>query len=113
MTVGDGLGAADARVVAVAGAAAGLLKEFPALTWVAWVCAAREPVGWVAWAYAVCEPAKVSSVTLTAATTHTATAIVAIAAPGLARMLSQLTHLIARENSAAQVDSARRTTRRR
>ena len=39
-----------------------------------------------------------SSVTLTAATTHTATAMAAIAAPGLARMLAQLTCLIAREN---------------
>ena len=54
-----------------------------------------------------------SSVTLTAATTHTATAVVAIAAPGLARMLPQLTRLIACENIAAHVDSARRTTRRR
>ena len=54
-----------------------------------------------------------SSVTLTAATTHTATAVVAIAAPGLARMLFQLTRLIACENIANHVDSARRTTRRR
>ena len=38
-----------------------------------------------------------SSVTLTAARTHTATAAVAIAAPGLARMLAQLTCLIACE----------------
>ena len=41
------------------------------------------------WACAVWEPAKVSSETLTAATTHTVTAMVAIAAPGLARILSQ------------------------
>ena len=54
-----------------------------------------------------------SSSTLTAATTHTATAVVAIAAPGLARMLPQLTRLIACENGAAHFDSARRTTRRR
>ena len=54
----------------------------------------------------------VSSAMLTAAT-HTATAVVAIAAPGLARMLSQLTRLIACENIANHVDSARRTTRRR
>ena len=87
MTVGDGLAAADAGAVAVAGAAAGLLAEVPALVWAVGVCATREPVVWVAWAYAACEPAKVSSVTLTAATTHTATAVVAIAAPGLARML--------------------------
>jgi hypothetical protein len=52
-------------------------------------------------------------VTLTAAATHTATAVVAIAAPGLARMLSQLTRLIACENIVDHVDSARRTTRRR
>ena len=52
-----------------------------------------------------------SNVAHTAATTHTATAVVAIAAPGLARMLSQLTHLIACENIANHVDSARRTTR--
>ena len=54
-----------------------------------------------------------SSVTLTAATTHTATAVVAIATPGWARMLSQLTRLIARENRANHIDSARRATRRR
>ena len=113
MTVGDGLAAADVGAVAVAGAAAGLLEGGPGACMGAWVCAAREPVGWAAWAYAACEPAKVSSVTLTAATTHTATAVVAIAAPGLARMLSQLTHLIACANIAAHVDSARRTTRRR
>jgi hypothetical protein len=50
---------------------------------------------------------------LTAATIQTATAVVAIAAPGLARMLSQLAHLIACENIANDVDCARRTTRRR
>ena len=98
MTVGDGLAAADVGAVAVAGAAAGLLEEVPALVWAAWACAAREPVGWAAWACAAREPAKVSSVTLTAATTHTATAVAAIATPGLARMLSQLTRLIACEN---------------
>jgi hypothetical protein len=38
---------------------------------------------------------------------------VAIAIPGLARMAFQLTRLIACENLAAHVDSARRTTRRR
>ncbi len=52
-----------------------------------------------------------SNVTLTAATTHATTAVVAIAGPGLARMLSQLTHLIACENIVNHVDSARRTTR--
>jgi hypothetical protein len=55
----------------------------------------------------------VSSVALTAATTHTATAVVAIAAPGLARMLFQLTRLMACEKIVNHVDSARRTTRRR
>ena len=58
-------------------------------------------------------PAKVSNVTVTAATIHAATAVVAIAAPGLARMLAQLARRAACENSAAQVESARRTTRRR
>ena len=73
-----------------------------------------EPVGRAAWACAAWEPAKVSSVTLTAATTHTATAdggdrrsgIGPDAVPAhppdrLARMLAN------------HVDSARRTTRRR
>jgi hypothetical protein len=73
---------------------------------------ARAPAGGT-WAWATWEPAKVSSVTLTAAATHTATAVVAIAAPGLARMLPQLTRRMACENSAAHVDSARRTTRLR
>ena len=54
-----------------------------------------------------------NSVTPTATTAHTATAVVATATPGLARMLFQLNHLTACENLAAQVDSARRTTRRR
>ena len=100
LTAGDGLAWADARPFAEAGAAVGRLERVPAVGSGAWACAA--------W-----EPAKMSSVTLTAATTHTATAVVAIAAPGLARMLSQLTRLIACENSASHVDSARRTTRRR
>ena len=73
----------------------------------------RRRVARAAWACAAWEPAKVSSVTLTAATTHTATAAAAIAAPGWARMLAQLTCLIARENLANHVDSARRATRRR
>ncbi len=112
--LGDGLAEADVGAVAVTGAGAGLLEEIPAFAWAVWAFVARgEPVGRAAWAYAAWEPAKVSSVTLTAATTHITTAVVAIAAPGLARMLSQLTHLIADENSAAHVDSARRTTRRR
>ena len=113
MTVGDGLAVADVGPVAVAGAAAGLLAEVPTRVWAARACAAREPVGWITWACAARGPAKVSSVTLTAATTHTATAVAAITAPGLARMLSQLTRLIAGENIASHVDSARRTTRRR
>ncbi len=90
---------ADARLAAEAGAAAGRLEEVPA-------------VGLVTWASAAWEPAKVSSVTLTAATTHSATAAVAIAAPGLARMLLQLARLIACENIANHVDSARLTTSR-
>jgi hypothetical protein len=56
---------------------------------------------------------KVSSRTLTAAATHTATAVVATAGPGLARMLSQLIRLIASEKGTNHVDFARRTTRRR
>jgi hypothetical protein len=55
----------------------------------------------------------VSSVTITAAASHSATAVAAIAAPGLARILSQLSRLTVRESSANQVDFARRTTRRR
>jgi len=67
-------------------------------------------------ARAALKPAKANSVTLTAATTHTATAVVATAGPGLARMLAQLARLIACANIANianHVDSARRTTRRR
>jgi hypothetical protein len=94
----------------VAWTTAGFLEEVPAL---AWACVEGEPAGWAAWACAVCEPAKTIRVTLTAAATHAATAVVAIAAPGLARIVPQLTRLIACENAAAHVDSARRTTRRR
>jgi len=54
-----------------------------------------------------------SSVTLTAVTAHTTTAAAAIATPGLARMLLQLTCLIARGNLENQIHSACRTTRRR
>ena len=54
-----------------------------------------------------------SNVALTAATTHIATATAATATPGLARMLLQLACLIARENRANHIHSARRTTRRR
>ena len=111
MTLGDGLAVADVEAVAVADAVAGLFAGVAALVWCAWACAAGEPVGWAA--CAAWEPAKVSSRTPTAATTHAATAVVAIAAPGWARMLFQLTRLIACENLAAHVDSARRTTRRR
>jgi hypothetical protein len=98
LTAGDGLALADARLAD--GAAAGRFEEVAA-------------VGRGTWASAAWEPAKVSSRTLTAAATHTATAVVAIAAPGLARMLSQLTRLIAREIIGNHIDSARRTTRRR
>ena len=108
MSLGDGLAVADAEAAAVAEAVAGLFAGAAAL---AWPCVAGEPVGWAAWA--VWEPAKVSSRTATAATTHAATAVVAIAAPGLARTLFQLTCLTACASLAAHVDSARRTTRRR
>jgi hypothetical protein len=59
------------------------------------------------------EPAKISSVTVTAAATHTATAAVATAGPGLARILAQVIRRIACAISTAQVDSARRITRLR
>ena len=54
-----------------------------------------------------------SNVTLTAAMTQTTTAVAAIDTPGWARILAQLTCLIACENLANPIDSARRTTRRR
>ena len=76
MTVGDGLAAG---VGAVAVAAAGFLGEVATLAWVAWACAVREPVVWAAAAWG---PAKVSIVTLIAASTHTTTAAAAIAIPG-------------------------------
>ena len=103
MTVGDGLAAG-------VGAAAGLLGEVATLAWVAWACAAPEPVVWAA---AAREPAKVSRVTHTAATTHTAIATAAIATPGLARMLLQLAFLMVRDNRADHILFARRATRRR
>lgn len=105
--VGDGL-AADAGAVAVA--SAGLLEGVATLVWVAWPCAAREPV---VWACAAPVAAKASIVTLTAATTHAATATAATATPGLARMLLQLACLITRENRASHIHSAWRATRRR
>jgi hypothetical protein len=108
VTLGDGFAATDAEAVTVARAAAG---EIPALVRPTWAYVAREPVGWAA--CAAWAPAKVSSVTITAATIHAAAAVVTIAAPGLARMLPQLSRLIACENMGAHVDSARRTTRRR
>ena len=54
-----------------------------------------------------------SIVTLTAATSHTATATAATATPGWARMLLQLASLAARENRANHIRSAWRATRRR
>jgi hypothetical protein len=51
------------------------------------VVAARD---WAARAPAVCRPVTVISVALRAATTHSATAAAAVAAPGLLRILSQL-----------------------
>jgi hypothetical protein len=98
VTVGDGLAAGEVGAVAVA--AAGLVELVASLVWVAWACAAREP-------------AKVSIMTLTAATTHTVTATAATATPGLARMLPQLACLIAHENRANHIRSARRATRLR
>ena len=53
-----------------------------------------------------------SIVTITAATAHTATAAVAIAAPGLARMLSHL-QLTSSEKRANHVGLASRATDRR
>ena len=103
---------ADLRAAAVVGAAVGL-TVIPAPTGAPWACVGGEPAGGPVWACAARGPAKVSSVTVTAATTHSTTAAVAIAAPGWALMLAQLVRLAAAENSATQVDSARRTTRRR
>lgn len=54
-----------------------------------------------------------SSITLTAAATHAATATATIARPGLARMLAQVICLITRENVVNQIESARRTARHR
>ena len=111
MSLGDGLAVADAEAAAVAEAVAGLFAGAAALAWPCVAGEPGEPVGWAA--RAAWEPAKVSSRTPTAATTHAATAVVAIAAPGLARTLFQLTCLTACASLAAHVDSARRTTRRR
>jgi hypothetical protein len=101
---------ADAEAAALA--TAGLLEEVAALVWVARAGAAREPVV-VAWASAARMPLRVIIVTLTAAAIQTATATTAIATPGWARMLPQLACLIAIENRASQIRSARRATRRR
>ena len=108
MTVGDGLAATDAWAVAVA--VAGLLEWVATLVWVGWGCAARESG---VWASAAREPPKVRIMTLTAATTHTATAPAAIATPGLARMLLQLACLIVCENRVNHIHSAWRAIRRR
>ena len=89
-------------------AVAGLPGRIATLVWVVWACVARGPG---VWASAAREPVKVSSVTLTAATTHTATAAAAIATPGLARMLLQLAFLIPREIRANHTRFARRDTR--
>lgn len=112
MKAGDGL-AADVAAVGVAEAAAGLLEAIPTPVWTSRAGAAGELAGTIGWACAAWTPAKLSSVTLTAIATQTATAVAAITIPGLARMLSQLARLIACEKSAAHVDSARRTTFRR
>jgi hypothetical protein len=113
MMIEDGLSVADTAGVAATGTAAGLREAFPALVRAAWACAAEEPVGWTVAVCAGCGRAKMNSVTPTAATAHTATAVVASATPGLARMLFQLSRLTACANPATHVDSARRTTRRR
>ena len=54
-----------------------------------------------------------SSMTVTAATAHTTTAAAAVTVPALTPMLSQLMVLIACENRAIRVDSARRGRGRR
>ena len=79
LAVGDGRAEADARVAAGTGA------------WVvagAGLVAGALPLGPAPWAWAEWEPARASSVTITAATTHSTTAAAAIAAPGLLRILS-------------------------
>jgi len=104
--------AVDPGAAAVAGAAAGLVGGVRTLAWAAWELLAWA-VGWAAWADAAWEPKNVSSVTPTAARTHTAMAAAAIAVPGWARMLAHLSCVIARENLANHTESARRATRRR
>src|ERR1700683_4196238 len=100
MKVGVGLAAADVGAVAVAEAAAGLLEEVPALVRAAWPGVVRELAGGVCGACAAGGRGRRDGAPPTAAAPHIATAVVATAAPGLARMLSQLARLIACENSA-------------
>jgi hypothetical protein len=106
--VADGPVVLDPGAAAGAGGPARLAGKAPALAWAPLTVPDRPACAYAAW-----EPAKVSSVTLTAATTHTVTAAAAIAAPGWARMLAHLTCLIARANLANHIDSARRATLRR
>jgi hypothetical protein len=113
VNAGDGLAAADVATADVAGPTAGLPEEGPTPVRAARAGTALGLVVWIARADAARGPANMSSVMLTAATTHTATATTAIAIPGLARMLAQLKFLIAGENLANHIDSAWRTARRR
>ena len=76
---GDDLAGPDSGAATVPGAPAGLLGEVPTLAWTPLIWAV---LGWGARTFAAWEPGKASSVTLTAATTHTATAAAAIAGPG-------------------------------
>ena len=104
LTFGDGFLAAEeaetvAGAVAVVATADGLVDGGLALDRAARAWAGREPT-------------KVSRVTLTAATTHTTMTTVAVAAPGLARILAHLTGVIAWETLESHADSARRVARR-
>jgi len=97
----------------VAAAVAGLVEEVGVLVGTARTGVERGLAGGVVWACAAWELAKVSSRMLTAVETHTATAVEATATPGLARILAQLTRLIACASTADQADSTLWSTRRR
>jgi len=112
VTAGDGV-TADTEAVALARARLPEKVATPASARVTWTCAADEATTRLALEWAVRESAKVSIVTITAATAHTTMAATATAHPWLARMVLHRVHLTAREYRASQADSARRTTRRR
>ena len=103
----------DAGAVVEAAAVAGLADWVGVLAGAAGTAVARGLAGGVIWACAAWGTAKVRSRMLTAVATHTATAVSATATPGLARMLAQLTRLMACASAADQADSTLWSTRRR